>query len=156
MFTRALSRQPTKAPTFITIYPVVYCILSSNVLLDLVYRARMTEVQSTYFNCCVYGVLIDVFLFCARFPLWWSLMCNLPVSRLLPWHLPWSDLFSVRTDLACHWASSTGLTTVSKFKPRLPAQWTVGTHRKGPSRMEKVTSRMNWPIRNSTQVCNWI
>ena len=37
------------------------------------------------------------------------------------------------------WASSTGLTTVSKFKPRLPAQWAVGTHRNGPSRMEKVT-----------------
>ena len=44
-----------------------------------------------------------------------------------------------------YWASSTGLTAVSKFKPRLPAQWAVGTHRKGPSRMEKVTSRMNWP-----------
>ena len=41
---------------------------------------------------------------------------------------------------------------VSKFKPRLPAQWAVGTHRIGPSRMEKVTSRMNWPIRNSTQI----
>ena len=41
------------------------------------------------------------------------------------------------------WASSTGLTAVSKFKPRLPAQWAVGTHRIGPSRMEKVTSRMN-------------
>ena len=51
-----------------------------------------------------------------------------------------------------HWASSTGLTAVSKFKPRPPAQWTVGTHRIGPSRMEKVTSRMNWPIRNSTQI----
>ena len=41
------------------------------------------------------------------------------------------------------WASSTGLTAVSKFKPRLPAQWAVGTRRKGPSRMEKVSSRMN-------------
>ena len=51
-----------------------------------------------------------------------------------------------------HWASSTGLTAVSEFKPRLPAQWAVGTHRIGPSRMEKVTSRMNWPIRNSTQI----
>ena len=50
------------------------------------------------------------------------------------------------------WASSTGLTAVSKFKPRLPAQWAVGTHRIGPSRMEKVTSRINWPIRNSTQI----
>ena len=30
-----------------------------------------------------------------------------------------------------------------QIKPRLPAQWAVGTHRKGPSRMEKVTSRMN-------------
>ena len=38
----------------------------------------------------------------------------------------------------CQWASSTGLTAVSKFKLRLPAQWAVGTHRKGPSRMEKV------------------
>ena len=35
------------------------------------------------------------------------------------------------------WASSTGVTAVSKFKPRLPAQWAVGTHSKGPSRMEK-------------------
>ena len=34
-----------------------------------------------------------------------------------------------------HWASSTGLTAVSKIKHRLPAQWAVGTHRKGPSRM---------------------
>ena len=51
-----------------------------------------------------------------------------------------------------NWASSTGLTAVSKFKPRLPAQWAVGTHRKGSSRMEKVTSRINWPIRNSTQI----
>ena len=50
------------------------------------------------------------------------------------------------------WASSTGLTAVSKFKPRLPAQWAVGTHRKGSSRMEKVTSRVNWPIRHSTQI----
>ena len=49
-------------------------------------------------------------------------------------------------------ASSTGLTAVSKFKPRLPAHWAVGTHRKGPSRMEIVTSRMNWPIRNSTRI----
>ena len=32
------------------------------------------------------------------------------------------------------WASSTGLTVVSKFKPRLPAHWAVGTHRKGPSK----------------------
>ena len=53
-----------------------------------------------------------------------------------------------------HWASSTGLTAVSKIKPRLPAQWAVGTHRKGPSRMEKVTSRMNWPIRNTYQIRN--
>ena len=52
----------------------------------------------------------------------------------------------------CRRASQTGLTTVSKFKPRLPVQWAVGTHRKGPSRMEKVTSRMNWPIRNTTQI----
>ena len=53
-----------------------------------------------------------------------------------------------------YWASSTGLTAVSKFKPRLPAQRAVGTHRKGPSRIEKVTSRMNWPIRNLTQIQN--
>ena len=39
--------------------------------------------------------------------------------------------------LRWHWASSTGLTAVSNFKPRLPAQWAVGTHRIGPSRMEK-------------------
>ena len=55
-----------------------------------------------------------------------------------------------------NWASSTGLTAVSKFKPCLPAQWAVGTHRKGSSRMEQVTSRMNWPIRNSTQIRNLI
>ena len=42
-----------------------------------------------------------------------------------------------------HWATSTGLTAVSKIKPHLPAQWAVGTHRKGPSRMENVTSRVN-------------
>ena len=53
---------------------------------------------------------------------------------------------------SAQWASSTGLTAVSKFKLRLPAQWAVGTHRKGPSRMEKVTSRMNWPMRNLTQI----
>ena len=41
------------------------------------------------------------------------------------------------------WAGSTGLTAVNEIKPRLPAQWAVGTHGKGPSRMEKVTSRMN-------------
>ena len=35
------------------------------------------------------------------------------------------------------WASSTGLTAVSKFKPRLPAQWAIGTHRSGLIRMEK-------------------
>ena len=57
-----------------------------------------------------------------------------------------------KQDKTSHWASSTGLTAVSKFKPRLPAQWAVGTHRIGPSRMEKVTSRMNWPIKNSTQI----
>ena len=56
--------------------------------------------------------------------------------------------------LSWHWASSTGLTAVSKLKLRPPAQWAVGTHRKGPSRMEKVTSRMDWPIRNSTQIRN--
>ena len=55
------------------------------------------------------------------------------------------------------WANSTYLTAVSKFKPRLPAQWSVGTHRKGPSRMEKkVTSTLKWSIRNSTQIRNWI
>ena len=52
--------------------------------------------------------------------------------------------------------SSTGLTAVSKITPRLPVQWAVGTHRKGASRMEKVTSRINWPIRNSTQIRNKI
>ena len=51
-----------------------------------------------------------------------------------------------------YWTSSIGLTAVSKFKPRLPAQWAVGTHRKGPSGMEKVASSMKWPIRNSTQI----
>ena len=56
------------------------------------------------------------------------------------------------------WASSTGLTAVSKYKPPTPTPHphphptpstiAVGTHRKGPSRTEKVTSRINWPIRN--------
>ena len=62
----------------------------------------------------------------------------------------WAILLHIRngkrkfmTMESSHWASSTGLTAVSKFKPRLPAQWAVGTHRKGSSRMEKVTSRMN-------------
>ena len=50
---------------------------------------------------------------------------------------------NIENEWRTHWASSTGLTAVSKFEPRLPAQWVVGTHRKGPSRMEKVTSRMN-------------
>ena len=39
--------------------------------------------------------------------------------------------------LVFHRANSTGLTAVSKFKPRLPAQWVVGDHRYGPSRMQK-------------------
>ena len=77
------------------------------------------------------------------------------VSRYV-WTTPNNSVLKIRTishvrDLR-KWASSTGLTAVSKFKPRLPAQWAVGTHRKGPSRMEKVTSKMNWPIRNSTQI----
>ena len=52
------------------------------------------------------------------------------------------------------WASLTGLTAVSKFKPRLLAKWAVGTHRNGPGRIEKVTSRRNRPMRNSIQICN--
>ena len=40
-----------------------------------------------------------------------------------------------------------GLTAVSKFKPRLPAQWDVGNHRNGPSRMDKLSSKMNLPIK---------
>ena len=36
-------------------------------------------------------------------------------------------------DILYHWASSTGLTAVSQFKPRLPAPWAVGTHHKGPT-----------------------
>ena len=52
------------------------------------------------------------------------------------------------------WASSAGLTAVSKCKPRLPAQWAVGTHRNGPSRTKKVTSRIDRPIRNSTEIRN--
>ena len=60
-------------------------------------------------------------------------------------------IHSQTSAMKIQWASSTGLTAVSKFKTRPPAQWVVGTHRKGPSRMEKVTFRMNWPIRNSTQ-----
>ena len=63
--------------------------------------------------------------------------------------LPSGNLSLSQGVTTCHWASSTGLTTVSKFKPRLPAQWAVSTHRKRPSRLEKVTSWMNWPIRNT-------
>ena len=37
------------------------------------------------------------------------------------------------------WASSIGLTVVNKSKPRLPAQWAIGTHRKDPSRMKNAT-----------------
>ena len=55
--------------------------------------------------------------------------------------------------ISWHWASLTVLTAVSKFKPRLHVQWAIGSHRKG-SQMEKVTSRMSWPIRNSTQIRN--
>ena len=46
----------------------------------------------------------------------------------------------LRSGSVCRkWSSSTGLTAVSKFKPHLhvPAQWAVGTHRKGTSRMKK-------------------
>ena len=43
-------------------------------------------------------------------------------------------LYSPNADEKQQWDSSTGLTSVSKFKPRLPAQWAVGTHR---SRMEE-------------------
>ena len=67
----------------------------------------------------------------------------------------WSSQYSYKHILLL-WASSTDLTAVSKFKPHQPAQWALGTDRKGPSRMEKVTSRMNWPIRNSTQIRNKI
>ena len=31
-------------------------------------------------------------------------------------------------DFWYNWSSSTGLTAVSKYKPRLDAQWAVGTH----------------------------
>ena len=34
------------------------------------------------------------------------------------------------------WASSTGFTAVSKSMPSQPAQWAIGTHCKGPSRMK--------------------
>ena len=52
--------------------------------------------------------------------------------------------------------------TMGKFdwpdrdEPRLPAQWAVVDHCNGPGRMKKVTSWMNWPIRNSTQIRNEI
>ena len=65
-----------------------------------------------------------------------------------------NELHWTKLRMWLQWASSTGLTAVSKFKPRLPAQWAAGTHRKGFSRMEKVTSRMNWPIRNAYQIRN--
>ena len=55
-----------------------------------------------------------------------------------------------------HWASSTRLTTMSLFKPRLPAQWAVGTHRKGPQSNGKVICRTKWPFRNSTKYWNQI
>ena len=68
--------------------------------------------------------------------------------------MSYGSVSSDPNDIVSHWASSTGLTAVSKFKPHLPAQWAVGTHRNGPSRTEKVTSRMARPIRNSTQIRN--
>ena len=76
----------------------------------------------------------------------------LPVGTGRPGRTP---IFS-RVSIEFHWASWTGLTAVSKFKPRLHAQWAVGTHRKGPSGMEKGTFRMNWPIRNTSQIRNQI
>ena len=76
------------------------------------------------------------------------------IIYLIFWYSDIEAEFEYNSDR--QWASSTGLTGVSKFKPRLPAQWAVGTHRKGPSRMEKVTSRMNWPISNSAQIRNQI
>ena len=69
----------------------------------------------------------------------------------------WVDLGNQRSNCMGNlekWASLTGLTAVSKIKPRLAAQWAVDTRRKGPSRMEKVTSRMNWSIRNTSQIRN--
>ena len=46
------------------------------------------------------------------------------------------------------WASSTGLTAVSIFKPRLHAQWAVGIHHKGLSRMEKELPEWTDKTRN--------
>ena len=80
--------------------------------------------------------------------------CYINMDLTLPF--TWLVCGTSHQGLLWQWASSTGLTAVSKFKPRLPAQWAVGTHRNGPSRIEKVTSRMNRPIRNSTQIRNWI
>ena len=45
-----------------------------------------------------------------------------------------------------YWTSSTGLTTVSKFKPRLPAQWGNSTEYRGPSQMKTIL-RMNQQIK---------
>ena len=89
-----------------------------------------------------------------------TLQCSLPVNIRIANHIAVALWLTAGAPPATRgsrvkggqWASSTGLTAVSNFKPRLPAQWTVGTHRNGPSRMEKVTSRTNWPIRNSTQI----
>ena len=98
----------------------------------------------------------------------WRPQCVNESTDSMQSHLTWSPALAFITDSTissalwslnwahymCHWASSTGLTAVSKFKPRLPAQWAVGTYRKGPSRMEKVTSIMNWPTRNTSQIRN--
>ena len=56
---------------------------------------------------------------------------NCPNLKYLFWKRDWS-LIPFK-----QWASLTGLTAASKFKPWLPAQWAVGTHRKDPSQMEK-------------------
>ena len=50
--------------------------------------------------------------------------------------LPSSDEICI-VDQTGEPVTATGLTATSKFKPRLPAQWAVGTHHKGPSRMEQ-------------------
>ena len=90
----------------------------------------------------------------AKWPLTSSCYCSFHSADR--WYISTEYFVTSMKCVIKQWASSTGLTAVSKFKPRLPAQWTVGTHRKGPSRMEKVTSRINWPIRNTSQIRNQI
>ena len=106
---------------------------------------RPNDKLMTYFPNKLWWITTDISIF---HMIWNKVLWD---SKYEVWHWTISKrLFDGKNDrktwwviylniYACthsHWASSTGLTAVSKCKPRLPAQWAVGTHRKGPSRRE--------------------